>query len=465
MADRTSSNIERFTDSLPRDYLSCLPVEILTAIFELAYADEASTGALSRALLPFDRMSRFERVEVNGHEQLVRFAKLVEESAVGQYVKRLELERADRDCKLALTARQLKSLFAALPSLTHFSLGQDTQAILQLILLGPFARNTLRRMTHLSFHALSSRPNPFDPEPLCFLSSYSALRSLSIISNQKLDELMKIKPEQRQVEPLRRIEELSLMSEGVSGPIVLNLLHACPSLTHLHLDNTSDNPTFDPLLARLSAGLTSLELRSRAFFDDFRKPVDDLLLRFTLLEHLYLGEGTFSPSILNTVRSLPRLSSLGFGKGAIISSKELTSLVIGSRQMKQLKLLTLDVVSGKVGWRTLWDGKMRLHPDAHPRWHTGPGWEIPRFTRPGTEFHDQDLEAVFAAAETSGIRVEGSTVEAVKVMDEWYEELGLAGVAYATETGDFDELRRVHGDDWVDEMLLETGYYDYGEGH
>ncbi|GAA5921853.1 hypothetical protein JCM5296_002115, partial [Sporobolomyces johnsonii] len=133
--------------------------------------------------------------------------------------------------------------------------------------------------------------------------------------------------------------------------------------------------------------LTSLSLKSLAFYN-FTQPCETLLPRFSNLEHLYLGEATFTPTIFDVVRQLPALISLGFGPGALFKTSRLEALIDGPARLPTLKQVTLDVVHGKRGYRYYEDGDGVLHPEHDQNaWHVAPDWVVPRFTYPPNVFN------------------------------------------------------------------------------
>ncbi|BGP15547.1 hypothetical protein JCM10213_001362 [Rhodosporidiobolus nylandii] len=465
----------------PRDYLSSLPVEILSEIFKLAYTPEhPSAGPLSRALLPFDRSSRFRRLEVKSAQQL-RGLMQVAESNEGLFrlVKGLEISGVDgasgQPSARPITDRQLKAFFATLTSLKYLSLLEGTATLAHLVLTSPFARSYLPSLVHLAVFTPLESKNPFNPSPFRYLSLFPSLTSLQVTTLMEERALRALRTSKKASPPLPSLQELTVISAGSDLPLVLPLLDACPALRRLTLHTQTAYPNYPSLLApfKHKANIESLTLRTSPFYDGFSNSCDALLPSFPNLKHLYLGEGTFSTSVFAAIRTLPRLTSLGFGRGALPSVKELSALTDGDTRFHQLKTLTLDCVAGKIGWRTAKDGHGQLHPEADENWHTGPGWDIPQFSPPNGSFHDRDVEKLLEKAKENGVEVKGSAVEAVEVMNSWYQELGDAAVAYAFDTGDFEELREMYGDEMVDEMLFDMDEprrgrlyeeYDYAEG-
>ncbi|GAA5909780.1 hypothetical protein JCM6882_002671 [Rhodosporidiobolus microsporus] len=439
-----------------RDHLSPLPVEILSEIFKLAYTPSSPpTGPICRALLPFDRSARFHRLEVKSVQQLRKLAELVEEGAMGRYVRELKLEDVDSESGVGLKERQLKSFFASLPHLLELDLGKGCHATLRLLLSHALTRASLRSMTKLSVEAVDGK-NPFDPAPYRLLNSYPALTSLSITSEKPWHDLARVKVPKKKVEPLGNIHELTLTSKGADLPLVAFFVGACPTLTSLVLVATSWPTDFRALIPLLPVDLKRLEFRTPPSQPtDPNQPCDDLLSRFTNLEHLYLSDGMFRSNIFDLVRTFPRLSSLGFGFLAFIDCKDLLTLVDGPTCFKQLKTLTLDIAKGKRGWCVQADGHGSLHPDADPHLHLGPGWDVPFFTRREEGFHEADAADVLEAAKRNGIEVKGTTEEAVAIVWDYYTQVGMAAEMYAFETGDFDELREIMGDEYVNGLLYE----------
>jgi hypothetical protein len=445
-----------------RDYLSSLPVETLTAIFRLAYTDTfPASGPISRALLPFDREQRFRRLEVKSMERLRALANIVENGGTGQWVKELKMEKVDVPSP-ALTERQLKSFSSSLPHLSLLDLGDGCQSTQRLVLSNSITRAGLREMVKLSLSDPDEK-NPFEPSLFRLLPSYPSLSSLTVTSAKEWKELVHVKISKKKVDKLSNIKELSLKSEGADHPLLVErLVDACPSLEALILDTASSHqPDYLGVLPLLPTTLTRLELRTRPFYDEFSRPGEIHLLRFTSLSSLYLGEGTFTHSLFPILRQLPHLTSLGFGKGAIVPVPELVALVDSAAPLPNLKTLILDIVEGKRGWRVFEDGKGKLHPDAHPGSHLGPGWESPRFS---VAFGTKAVKDAIRTIEAKGVKVEGTTVEALEIDLDWFVELSACAEVVAFETGDFDELRELMGNEYVDDMLHqideEMGFYD-----
>ncbi|GAA5980383.1 hypothetical protein JCM11641_001784 [Rhodosporidiobolus odoratus] len=439
-----------------RDYVSTLPAEILTEIFNTAYKDDEATGPLSRILLPFDRSRRFRQVEVESVDQLKSLMEVMDaNSRLGEWVKELSVAaiegvHSSRAGPRLPSDRQLKTFFSHLTNLTDLILSPDT------------ATMTL---------PLDSK-NPFDATPFRFLSSYPGLNTLKLTDSTSAGALSRLHLLKRSFPTLPSITSLAITSPGAHLPLVSPLVSACNNLRTLILETSHTAPEFSALLTSLSPiiknNLKSLSLKTEAYFDDFSSPCDTALVSFPNLAHLYLGEGTFSPTILSTLRRLPHLISLGFGPGAIISTAELSTFVEGPTRSQQLQKLTLDVVFGKRGWMIMKDGHGLPHPNADPTWHTGPDWDLPLFDPPDGGFNEDNVAEFVKVAEANGVKVEGTTIEALGIMQDWYFELSESAIAYGYMTGDFGQARAIFGDEYIDGILMEgapseTGSWDEGD--
>ncbi|GAA5894819.1 hypothetical protein JCM5296_007590 [Sporobolomyces johnsonii] len=436
-----------------------LPAELLSSIFDLAYEDtKPSTQPICKALSPFQRALLYRHVEVTWSEQLKGLMHAVEVNAgLGAMVKKLDVNLEAGAPPLG-NKRQVKDFFAAFTHLARLSLGTACPQLIQAVLSFRLSRTHLTAMSSLHVQAPAEWKNPFDPAHLQALNSYPSLTSLSVATSMPYRYARRIKSSTKKSELLTGIHELTLQGEGVDLPSAARLPNSCPSLRTLTLDCTVHAPQFSLILPLLSTTLTSLTLKSLAFYDDFTEPCDTLLPRFSNLEHLYLGEATFSPTIFDVIKQLPALTSLGFGPGALFDTWRLEAVIDGPARLATLKQITLDVVHGERGYRLEEDGGGFLHPEHDlSHWHVAPDWVVPRFTcQHGVfSFSFGDVLKLLYLAEKNGVEVDGTTVEAVQVMEDYYYEMSNCEVAYAFETGDFTELRESRGDEAVDDMIRD----------
>ncbi|GAA5855358.1 hypothetical protein JCM8547_009048 [Rhodosporidiobolus lusitaniae] len=367
------SSVSSPQPELGQDYLSKLPVELLTEIFRLAYADGCRpTGPVCRVLLPFDCSSRFHQIEVKSVEQFRKLAKLLEASQFSHWTEHLKFEHVDEE-EVALKDRQLKAFFASFPKLAHLELAERSSSLLSAVLSNSLTRASMRSVVKLSTMSPEGK-NPFEPAPFRLLTAYPSLNSLAITSKQDIYDLSRVKASKEKVPTLPHITSLTVNSEGADLPLVTRLIDACPNLKNLVLSCTSQHPNFPRLLPLVPAHLESFELKTLAFYDEF-KPAES------------------SPSFVR----LLTLTTLGFGKGAIVDVKHLVELVDGPSRLPHLKHLIFDIMEGKIGYEMEKNGH-RLHPSHKPPLHIGPDWIVPRFT-----IDEKAPGSIRQAAEKNGI--------------------------------------------------------------
>lgn len=133
--------------------------------------------------------------------------------------------------------------------------------------------------------------------------------------------------------------------------------------------------------------------------------------------------------------------------------------LLRSNELVNLEKVIFDQIEGKVGWRIEEDSDgATLHPDSESeenRYHVGPGWVLPKWNPVrGRNFKECDVEALVGRLRARGLVIEGTTVEAFGVLEEWEIEIRMCAMAHAEKVGDFDECRRRFGDAMVDAMLL-----------
>lgn len=113
-------------------------------------------------------------------------------------------------------------------------------------------------------------------------------------------------------------------------------------------------------------------------------------------------------------------------------------------------------MEGKIGWRIEKDSEgMTLHPDhVNDNWHLGPGWVMPMWSPIFPESYDEDeMMALVYRIRAKGIRVEGTTVEAFGIFEEFDDEVGLCLTEDACESGDFVECRKMMGEEYVADLI------------
>ncbi|GAA5909793.1 hypothetical protein JCM6882_002675 [Rhodosporidiobolus microsporus] len=444
----------------PTDRLSTLPVELLEWIFELAYEDgeNTMTGAISRALLVFDRKERFKRIEVKGVEQLLRFRELVEGSAHLHALLGLlvfdECDTARQGQPPHPTSEQMQRLFTLLTRIRRIDLRHNCNN-LHNFLLSPASAGAFP--TFLS--EISLRPSDCSLSRLSNLNAFPSVTQLSLRMDEcyRSTELVASAAEST-YHTLPHITRLVLREEYLDLDSTTSIVESCTNLEALTLNDPQNEPDFEPFLPRLPITLNSLSLLTITCFDDWSNPCDHHLLRLSQLTSLTLGEGTFDHSTLfNNLRALPTLTRLTFNRGAIVSASDLLSLVSGPLRHPSLTGLTLDMLTiGERGWRIQEDGEGQLHPEhAKGKKHAAPDWVVPEFTDPDERFSTSGVEGLVSAGERNGVKVVGSAVEGVEVYRDWRVEVVECLLVYGGEKGNYGELREFVGDEEA-EKLLQT---------
>ncbi|GAA5905765.1 hypothetical protein JCM6882_000452 [Rhodosporidiobolus microsporus] len=404
----------------PTDRLSTLPVELLEWIFELAYEDgeHTTTGAISRALLPFDRKERFKRIQ-------------------------------------RPSPPFLRRLFSSLPNLRILNAGWHSDTILDFV-FSPLVHGTLS-----SIHLLGVAPYASGDWDFQHLDRMPNVRSLYVDLTVCYDPSNFPGLEYADAR-FPSITSLTLKgSKGYNEMFSFNtrsvaaFLGAFPDARTVVLEDTTRAPAFDQLLPSLPREITSLSLLTARCSDHYSAPCDDLLPRFSHLTSLTLGMDIFNRyAAVENLRALPSLTSLTFALGADISASYLLSFVSGSTRHPSLTRLTLDVITlGKRGWRIQQDGGGKLHPrHDEGEQHTSPDWVIPEYA-PYGRFYTADVEDLVKAGEKSGVEVVGSAVEGIEVYRDWFAEAVECLLVYGREHGDYDQLRVFIGDEKAERLL------------
>ncbi|ORY91481.1 hypothetical protein BCR35DRAFT_298652 [Leucosporidium creatinivorum] len=217
----------------------------------------------------------------------------------------------------------------------------------------------------------------------------------------------------------------------LSHPFALDLADLTRDNIATIIVSTSPLPSFRPFLEPTFCPelLRSLILR-KIYGGGGLDPLDDLLLSFTALEELELAKGTFSPSLFTQILPTRPISRLVFGLEAEVTSQQLLDLVHGPQRLSSLKVLCLDVVNGTkgtaVGMMPYLGTEDWLYPD----------WILPRWPEGLTR---RSVEELVRIAEKEGIRVEGTTLEAMKVEDAHEEELDWVNMMRIETWGDYED--------------------------
>ncbi|GAA5947437.1 hypothetical protein JCM3765_001677 [Sporobolomyces pararoseus] len=442
-----------------RDFVSALPPELLSEIFQHAWKDtKPPPSPISRAFLPLQRLALFRQIRIDSLSQFFQLVGAHEaNSGLGGMVKELEMWKVDnaggREA-VKKNERRIKSFFSKLVNLEQLKIGSESTSLLNLVLSLRIARSELRRLSSLILSTPPQWKRPFDSKFYGYLNSYPSLRCLelkTLLRNESLGN-------PRGGPKLTKITELVLRTPDVDRPATLDFLESFPNLTSLTLDVLhSNDPDFTRLARTLPTNLTSLTFRNFGFYDGYSMPFDHNLPRLVNLEYLYLSEGNFSQELPKYLRQLSKLKTLGFGRGALLSCSRLEELILGPNRIPTLEKVIFDQVEGKIGWSIISDSDgLTLHPDwKESKWYGGPGWIVPQWTSfEGGSFYEGDAKTLVDRIKLSSVQFEGTTLSAFGIFDVWGPESTTCIIARAYLLGDFEECREVFGDKFVDEELL-----------
>ncbi|BGP15552.1 hypothetical protein JCM10213v2_003531 [Rhodosporidiobolus nylandii] len=442
-----------------RDRLSSLPVELLERIFELAYeGEDTTTGAISRALLPFDRKERFKRVEVTSTDDFRRLVAMVKANAsLGKAIRTLEC--CDVEDSLAAPSEvDVKVFFHSLSRLSGLFLHSACPPIQRLAFSSFYARVRPPSLASLAIVAPPSWTRPW--EPSLFRHLASSLTSLALTVH--VDNLASPDTTSPTV-TLPFLTSLVLAGAHLDCPAVRRLLEAGPNLSSVTLRTSNEEHSFLPLLALLPDALRALRLETPGTFDS-DPPVhacDTFLRRFQHLEHLYLGQSTFDPvSLPSSLAELPHLSTLGFGRAADLVPEELHEMLAGPGRLVPLRTLVLDLLTpGKRGYSVdFWGSSPRLHPhhSEHP-FHLASDWVVPEYTDPFPGFEMDDAIHLADSGAANGVKVQGTAIDGINVFLEAEEEQEHCLALWAWQSGDWQELYEQLGWAKAETLLSDLG--------
>ncbi|GAA5855352.1 hypothetical protein JCM8547_009045 [Rhodosporidiobolus lusitaniae] len=390
-----------------------MPVELLAEIFRLAYGDESrSTGPICRALLPFDRASRFRQVEVKSLEQLARLVQLVEgNKEIGTFVTSLSLRDGDApEVTLNGVNEVLERFLPLLPRLETLSVDfVDARDVDEAVFAAlPFACPSLHTLIFPW-----SWPDPSDPDLYAALAACPSLRTLELFC-ERADYASRHKRQiARPGSATLPFTSLTLGGYWLDDSGFARLANSCPLLSDLHLEHDSDDPAFDEILPALPPSLTSLYIVVEDAIEG--PPCDHLLPRFHRLTHLY-PDGPFTNplTLADNLRRLPSLTSISFLPGCTVDADALLTLVSGPHRHPALRTLSLNLFF--------------------------PG--VKRLVEAGRE---------------NGIVIDGGAVEALETYHKFYADWRKVVVYGQGEGGDFSELREFLGAEEAEKELGARG--------
>jgi hypothetical protein len=302
----------------------------------------------------------------------------------------------------------------------------------------------------LTLDGSSDGKKVIDSKAYRYLEEYPSLRRLTIKANRD----QQFSGGSARGVKLPKIVELVLTGNAVDDPRTLTFLQDFPNLSSLALDTaTPQRSEYAQVVSALPLTLTSLALHTSGFDSPTAEPYDHHLPRLVNLAYLYLSFGSTSFDLIDHLRKLSKLKTLGFGKGVALSCSKLEEIIIGSGQLDNLEEVVFDQVEGRRGWSIFKDSDGKtLHPLHSGTFHLGPGWVPPLWT---SEFKESDAVTVVGRIRAVGIKIGGTTIEAFGVHDDYRAEVMGCMMAHGYETGDFRQCRIILGAARVDEMLRE----------
>ncbi|BGP19191.1 hypothetical protein JCM10213v2_007278 [Rhodosporidiobolus nylandii] len=227
---------EPFTSHLLR-----LPIELLEAIFRLAYEGGLVVG-LCRALAPLQRRVLYRKVEVREYESLELLPRTLEDSnEIALVIEDLAAERAwGRTRRLAAT-RFVDGL-CRLSNLRSLHLQRLKDPYLGSFLSSVLPAFSLPKLTHLRLHIARDPRAPYNPLDERHLRHLSLFPSLATLRIEAPASVAALPYTSQRPPPLARLKTLSL----ASGRLVFWALpphfgESFPNLKALQLrDNTTD---------------------------------------------------------------------------------------------------------------------------------------------------------------------------------------------------------------------------------
>ncbi|GAA5848534.1 hypothetical protein JCM5353_004606 [Sporobolomyces roseus] len=423
--------------------LLTLPPELLSDIFHLAHEDDSedsnesdepnSSSTLTRdpicrTLLFFQREVLYREVVGLTSDQFELFIHtIIDNTQLGEFVHVLAAPWTTMF--VDYSKEEVRTLLLSLTRVETLRIAAVREAAVTL-LDKEFASSNLSNLAELEIGNSPSwsKAGPQEEDRLGNLALYPNLKSLA------LDTGLKTSEPSPPVQALTRISKLTLEflrpEPEVNADFILDRF---PNTCQLTLNSRDYHIyRFKSLLKRLTSSphlsIESLSLLGSADFSrmtrqDVPDPCDDVFPSFSHLTYLYLAQLTFSPDVGTSLRQLPHLATLGFGRGAIMEEDRILALAVGHRRLPSLKKLILDQVrEGSVGWSVQEEGEYRrLHPNHadDPR-HVAPDWEKPEFDPYGDgTFTADGVEEMIDDCEGAGIEVEGTVIEALEFMNVW----------------------------------------------
>jgi len=241
------------------------------------------------------------------------------------------------------------------------------------------------------------------------------------------------------------IKTLEIHGEGAEDASVDKLLEMFPSLQNLTLHSTYSDVT--SWRAALSVIPNTLDCLTLLADSHHFSPADNELHSLVSLTRIHLGQHCYSPSIHLTLQRLKLLKEIHLPSGAL-NAIGFLSLVTGPSRLLYLEHLILDLDEGSYGPCTTLSGD-EVSLESNEDGTTD--WKLPHHFD-GGELKRGDVACLIEVARSSGIRVEGTILKALKVLKLYcIDSNNRAILAYSGP----EDLRRLH------KIRMEALRHDY----
>ncbi|GAA5901577.1 uncharacterized protein JCM6883_000262 [Sporobolomyces salmoneus] len=427
VADSQNGQISRI------DHLSTLPHELLETIFRLASDKEPCGGPLSKRLFAFWERELYRKFDNfwQGYRSFPRFVAKVQHSPrLCELVESLKIittdgpEQEEEEIS-SLYLKPLETLLPLLPTLRtlHFGINGHFDTLVKAVRGGLALRN-LRSLN------LYRSTNP----SLDILADFPSLESLSLDGTNSLSGY--------QGSPLPMLKALKISTDfpPEDDYQVLDLIRACPALTRFDFDSRRPDTLYS-VMEQLPRDLKVLKLTlRRVAFPN----IDLHLPRFQTLVRLDVDGDIAAERIHLALVQLPSLVyiCLAFCN---YDPAGLQLLVAGPDRLPLLRTLTLhrypagripDFIEPPSTPGFDWDRVKNL-PSMEARGY------FPLWVRddPSRVRAVRDLQA---SGEEYGIEVEGTLMNAIEIIDDFFLEANNRSILHAYYDKDFYKLERYH---------------------
>ncbi|BGP03061.1 hypothetical protein RTBOTA2_005684 [Rhodotorula toruloides] len=389
--------------------LLSLPAELLEAIFKDVYTHAAPRVPPCRALLPLhDKLlkARYAKVKIVGSDMLERYSTAVQtRSPVGLACQPLKVMSSYHFPHKKLSGIAFHKFSLPLRNLRNLDV-DNMQFVTAFV--EHLEKSSAPPFPHLASLALT--PSEHEPVAVHALRKLTSLTSMTLalyraaIAVEGQDETG--------VTTLPKLTFISLAIRGGDFSSNVQLVASALALRTLNIKHYVANDSYGALLDAAAKLGTVTELTlSGAGSPSWKTPKQ--LKSFTRLADLTLGSGCTTRDALTfeLLRRLP-LQSLHFGSDTIVSSDHVLALITGTDKLDSLQTVTLDNIYADCDDVQQWDWHRDI--DALYQW-LKKGYTKPRWTK---TFSRQGCQTFIDAAESEGITLSGSSVEAIDIEDD-----------------------------------------------